>query len=244
MSSTNKTSNYNLSQFLGTDKPAWLSDYNADMAAIDAQMKLNADAASTAAGSATTANTAIGTLANLTTDAKTNVVAAINEVDGHADTAQNTANSASSTANSANTTANGIATFLNINSFTDYTTSDMAVITGGGTLRSNTHITVAKNTDGSLAKIYGVIVVDNPTSTTGKVKLNVDTGLHPSEKITITGTGFTENVPQSYGLTGLNIDINTDGTIEFYGAVGDGTVYIMRALACLIFVTNFGDQPE
>lgn len=244
MSSTNKTTNYNLSQFLGTDKPSWLGDYNGDMSAIDAQMKLNADAASTAAGGVSTNTAAIGTLSNLTTDAKTNLVAAVNEVDAHADTAQSTANSASSTANSANTTATGVAAFLNINSFTDYDTSNMAIMTGGGTLRSNTHITVARNTDGSLAKIYGVIVVDNPTSTTGKVKLNVDTGLRPSEKITITGTGFTENVPQSYGLTGLNIDINTDGTIEFYGAVGDGTVYIMRAIACLIFVSNFGDQPE
>lgn len=57
MSSTNHTTNYGLSQFLGTDKPAWLVDYNGDMAAIDTQMKANADAA---AGAQTTANTADG----------------------------------------------------------------------------------------------------------------------------------------------------------------------------------------
>lgn len=57
MSSTNHTTNYGLSQFLGTDKPAWLVDYNGDMAAIDTQMKANADAAS---GAQTTANTADG----------------------------------------------------------------------------------------------------------------------------------------------------------------------------------------
>ena len=78
MSSTNKTSNYELSQFLGTDKPAWLSDYNTDMSKIDTQMKANADAATAATGSATAANTAIGTLANLTTTDKTSVVNAIN----------------------------------------------------------------------------------------------------------------------------------------------------------------------
>ena len=55
MSSTNHTNNYGLSQFLGTDKPAWLVDYNGDMSAIDTQMKANADAASAAQ---TTANTA------------------------------------------------------------------------------------------------------------------------------------------------------------------------------------------
>lgn len=43
MASTNKTANYDLSQFVGTDRPTWLGDYNGDMAKIDAQMKQNAD---------------------------------------------------------------------------------------------------------------------------------------------------------------------------------------------------------
>lgn len=54
MTATNKTSNYELSQFVGTDRPTWLGDYNSDMAKIDAQMKQNADdIASAAAGSLT-----------------------------------------------------------------------------------------------------------------------------------------------------------------------------------------------
>ena len=43
MASTNKTSNLELSQFLGTDKPAWLTDYNADMQKIDNGYKNQAD---------------------------------------------------------------------------------------------------------------------------------------------------------------------------------------------------------
>lgn len=35
MSSTNKTTNLQLSQFVGTDKPTWLTDYNGDMQKID-----------------------------------------------------------------------------------------------------------------------------------------------------------------------------------------------------------------
>lgn len=35
MSSTNKTSNLELSQFIGTDSPKWLTDYNSDMQKID-----------------------------------------------------------------------------------------------------------------------------------------------------------------------------------------------------------------
>ena len=35
MASTTKTTNLELSQFVGTDKPAWLTDYNGDMQKID-----------------------------------------------------------------------------------------------------------------------------------------------------------------------------------------------------------------
>lgn len=48
MSSTNKTTNYKLSQYIGTDKPTYLGDYNGDMLKIDKQMKMNADSASNA----------------------------------------------------------------------------------------------------------------------------------------------------------------------------------------------------
>lgn len=47
MASTNKTANYELSQFLGSDSPKWLTDYNSDMEKIDvaiAGVKTQADA--------------------------------------------------------------------------------------------------------------------------------------------------------------------------------------------------------
>lgn len=52
MSSTNKTANYKLSQYIGTDKPTYLGDYNGDMLKIDTQMKTNADSASNAKSAA------------------------------------------------------------------------------------------------------------------------------------------------------------------------------------------------
>lgn len=51
-------------------------------------------------------STKIGTLTSLTTDAKGNLVAAINEVDAHADNAKSAADAAQSTANTAQSTAN------------------------------------------------------------------------------------------------------------------------------------------
>lgn len=54
MTATKKTENYELSQFVGSDRPTWLGDYNSDMSKIDAQLKQNADdIASAAAGGLT-----------------------------------------------------------------------------------------------------------------------------------------------------------------------------------------------
>ena len=60
MTATNKTENYELSQFVGSDRPTWLGDYNSDMAKIDAQLKQNADdiTSATAGGLASVHHTA------------------------------------------------------------------------------------------------------------------------------------------------------------------------------------------
>lgn len=50
MSATNATANYNLPLFIGTDKPAWLTDWNGAMNAIDSAI---ANVASSAGGTAT-----------------------------------------------------------------------------------------------------------------------------------------------------------------------------------------------
>lgn len=56
MSSTNKTEHYSLPQFIGSDIPTWLGDFNSAMTAIDSG--INA-AATTASGAATTAAQAV-----------------------------------------------------------------------------------------------------------------------------------------------------------------------------------------
>ena len=60
MSHTNATANYELSQFLGSDKPAWLTDYNGDMLKIDTALKNNADAIATNAEDIDSIEAAIG----------------------------------------------------------------------------------------------------------------------------------------------------------------------------------------
>lgn len=62
MPSTNKTNPYELSQFIGSDIPSWLSDYNGDMLKINnaiQEAKIAADDAMSSAGSASSDVTAL-----------------------------------------------------------------------------------------------------------------------------------------------------------------------------------------
>lgn len=73
MASTNQTTHYELSQYVGSDKPTYLVDYNQDMSKIDAGIYAAKSEADTNSG-------AIGTLSELTTTAKTDLVASVNEI--------------------------------------------------------------------------------------------------------------------------------------------------------------------
>lgn len=241
MASTNKTTNYELSQFLGTDKPAWLADYNQDMAKIDTQMKANADAATAASGSATTANTSIGTLSSLTTTAKTDLVSAINEVDSNADTAQGTANSAASTASANATAISNLNAYLNLNTFTTPVISYTNFTTTG----TSTNVTCAANSTGSLGKVYGQI---RGTSNGSSFTISFPTPLRPSESITINGlvTLFYNDVNaggvNSWIPVPKSITIATDGTatITETDTLADRQNRIFLD-AVVIFAKSFGD---
>lgn len=242
MASTNKTANYELSQFLGTDKPAWLTDYNADMSKIDGGIHTAQTTATGADGKADSANTAIGTLANLTTDAKSSVVAAINEVDSHADTAQSTANTASNTANTANTNANkALANVANFN-LTSYSTVS---VSGANIVSGQDSLYIAKNSDGSLCKIYGQIR-SNYQGTTTTTFTSADTGLRPSSAITVQGTVLRKH-NTSDGKSVMyfgDFTINTNGTITWSIASDSSTTNnTWFFMASLIFVKDFGDLP-
>lgn len=137
MSSTNKTTYYDLSQYIGTDKPTYLQDYNGDMSKIDVAIHDVNGVATTAtqsAGSAEAkaeqANTNVtalqgrvgaveGTVSNLQ-DKDTTQDAEINNAKKLANEANTTANNAMQNANNANVKIDsakfsGWNTFTNIN---------------------------------------------------------------------------------------------------------------------------------
>ena len=242
MSSTNQTTHYELSQFLGTDKPAWLTDYNSDMSKIDAGVYSAQSTATGADGKATTNATSIGTLANLTTTEKTNLVGAINEVNTTAGTAQNTATGASDTANSAIGKVNNLTTYLAIDYFSNLTAS----ISGSGSPSiTSQSVKSAYNNDGSLGKVYGRVdfgksgVASDITITLG------DTGLRPSTSITINSAAIFAPYDSSFHTTGLKsvdlvINSNGNASITFASTSNEiGGQIILTPF--VIFAQDFGD---
>lgn len=243
MASTNKTTHYELSQYVGSDKPTYLTDYNGDMLAIDtgiynAQTKADtafanagtadgkADTAITTANSALTnagtANTNIGTMANLTTTEKTSLVGAINEI--NAEVAQNTTD---------------IAKF-NFTTFTTYDKNSADLSITGGTI-NNGVITIAKNSDGSICKIYGQLNIAKTAQTT---RINIaNSGITPDSNIVVAPIGL--EIGQNNGGygTSTSLTLQTTGTVEIvsYGTSA-GTNANLLIIPFVIFVKDFGDQ--
>lgn len=80
MSHTNKTPNYDLPQFIGTDKASWLGDLNPAFLAIDAGMQANkvaAQAAEVSAGEASALAQSANSVANSANSSATNALSKI-----------------------------------------------------------------------------------------------------------------------------------------------------------------------
>lgn len=245
MSSTNKTTNYELSQFVGSDKPAWLADYNQDMSKIDAGIH-TAQSAATAADGKADANTGnIGDMTYLATTAKNTLVAAINEVDSDVQTAQNTANSASTAASTAN---------LNIAKFNLVNKSTLTPTINLGTVDPLTSLQFATDNTNSVFKVYGRLRINNLNNISGKVTVKVgETSLRPSQAYQInSGVIMTvRSVNDSITAVGSrNIKVDTDGSIyivtpldETGAASLDGATSVLDFIIspCLYFNSDFGD---
>lgn len=241
MASTNKTTHYELSQYVGSDKPTYLTDYNNDMSAIDTGIynaQTKADSAYSAAGvadgkagdaqttanaavtSAGTANTNIGTMVNLETTDKTSLVGAINEVKSEAD------------ANASNIDK------FNLTSITTYNKDSQGVSVEGCTIDSGS-ITIAKNSDGSICKVYGSLTL-NKTAQGGYITI-ANSGIVPTEEFNVSPAGI-EYDTNNNSVRGTSITFKTDGSIKL-NIWGASATHTSRAvfIPFIIFVKNFGD---
>lgn len=272
MAATNHTTNYNLPQYIGTDKPTYLGDWNSAMSAIDTQMKTNADNASGALSAAqtaqTNANTALSTAQGADTKADTaltnaagaqstadnassvasSALSTANSANTAAQTAQSTADSASASATSANTKAEAIASKLSLTSFETIQYSNMTK-TGNGTLR-NGAVYTATNADGSIGKVYGQFTI-NANASSGKI--TIPTQLRPKDSngdptdLTVNGVAMRYIVE---GTTWKNIDlismtIKANGNVEVDYTHNNSAqeVDLFIFYACILFLTPFNDEP-
>lgn len=252
MASTNKTTNYELSQYIGSDKPTYLGDYNSDMLKIDTGMKANETASSTNAGNITQINNNIGTMSSLETTA-TNLVGAVNEVKGTADTNTssittvdnkigNLANLETDVKTTIVNAINDVVSDLNFTNIKTYTGSDFT--TTNGTINSGT-LTVATNSKGSIAKIYGGLTVT--CSGVQSPKITFQSDLRPSETMTLANAIIQLNDGTSYVPTVSDIKIYATGIIEFrvWNTKSiNNAKYYADLLPCLYFITDFGDIPQ
>lgn len=238
MSSTNKTTNYNLSQFIGSDKPAWLADYNQDMSKIDTQMKANADAATGADGKADANTVNIGDLTYLSTSAKNNLVAAINEVDGNTDTAQNTANTANTNASTALT---------QIERFNLTNRSNLTPTASRGTITDDqTYVRFASDTTVSVFKLYGRIQVKNLSGVNATLSITMSTPLRPSSNYSIECAGIFVSATASEAtqyVRPVTLQVETNGTVTITTEILQADITTVNIIIppCLYFNSDFGD---
>ena len=149
---TNSTQNYNLPQFIGSDKPTWLGDVNTAMSTIDTAIGTNASNISSlgtrvtsAEGVASQASTDVATLrgtVNTLSDNVTTVTTTANNAQSTATSALNTANSANGKADSNATAIAGLDTRMdtaeaNITNFNLTTYNSASVTRSTGTYDFN-----------------------------------------------------------------------------------------------------------
>ena len=196
MSHTNTTANYNLPQFIGTDKPSWLTDVNGAMTNIDTQMKANDDAKTNTAGGSST-------LAGRVTTAEGNIATNTANIS----TVSNVASTAGTTATNAKITADALASMLDINDFGKATAT-----TSNGTINFQ-NVYYASNADGSVGKIYGEIGVT--PSTNAPTSITFSTPFRPSETLKIGGNVFLQHgVTRELYYTDYTIGTNGQVTIQ------------------------------
>lgn len=232
MSSTNKTTNYQLSQFIGTDVPAWLVDYNGDMGKIDVQMKANDTKAQKGVDDASSA------------DAKaTQAISDASTANTNAQTAQAGVNANTASITEINSDLANLKSYFNLsvnhryNQTSDYTITGVATALGAYT----GYVNISRNSTGTLCKIYSEGGIRFNASGAGWIycDLVADTGLRPSEEITISA-GFLYT-PNQIGLTPCNIIISTNGHVRLQAYANyAGTTYVYLP-PCLYFMQNFGD---
>ena len=242
MASTNKTTNYELSQYVGTDKPTYLGDYNGDMLKIDTAIHGVATSVGTETGRINVLENNVGTMSSLDTTDKTSLVNAINEVN------TNSNNNATNIGTLSNLDTYNKSTLVNainevVNKFNfSYKSLTPTLESGSGySFIGTPNLNSAYNSDGSIGKIYGTLTLDGSNVDANKKLYLSDTGLRPESDITINGLLIKMN-RNDYQTYSQSYTLKTDGTVEtVINSIQPGARFMF--IAGLIFAKDFGDTP-
>ena len=222
--STNKTANYELPQFIGSDKPTWLGDFNTAMATIDggmAENKSDIESMDSRVSSAeATASQASQNVSALTTRVST-VETSVSSATTTANNAQQTATSALNTANTANGKADS-----NASDIASLQTDVESIFTGESYVSGESN-TNKKWIDGkSIYRLNGSFSVTAST-TTSEITLpatNMDTLVHINGLIKQSNGDCIELNYESGQNLCLIFYRKSNNTIQYRGNLA-GTIY-------------------
>lgn len=227
MSSTNKTNYYKLSQYIGTDKPTYLGDYNSDMSKIDAGIHEVQETATTAnqkAGSAEAKVTALSPSVEALQNNMTGVKASVQSLTVDNAQTKKDVGTLKQEVSSVKTTANGAqAEITNLNADLERTLkSSVTPVTG-----LSGKINAIYNAKMNLISINGHVQISSPSQvgtniTVGKLPSNIPA---PSEnKLFYFVAGLTKELTDNYKRVPADITIDTNGNIIVSNPLG-GSVH-------------------
>ena len=229
MAHTNHTTNYELPQFVASDKPTWLGDVNGAMSAIDtaiAGVAVTASGADSKADSAiSTANTAAGTASDAATLANT--------ANTNANSALTTAGNAATAASAAQSAASAVDT--KVGALTDLTTTDKTSVVAA--------INEVKGEDGTLATNMGALTDLTTTDKTSVVAAINEVNAKPSGASAAADVTYDNTTS---GLTASNVQAAIDELAqsspavgEYIEVTGDGTKTVEQLLNELFALIDF-----
>lgn len=176
----------------------------------------------------------IGSLENLETTNKNNLVNAINETYNHiGDLSYLQTTDKSDIVSAINEVLSKLALF-NLTTYTKYEYTD---IVKSNVSDGSLNLYTAVNDDGSLAKIYGGGYL-TATDTTANITLSIQTSLRPSENINIDGSVIVDGDDRGNGGF-IQIKPTGEVVITIY-STENSTIYV-TVPPCLYYVRNFGD---
>ena len=256
MSATNHTTNYELPIFVGSDKPAWLVDWNGAMTAIDTaihQAEGKADQAGTDIGgiesSISTINSTLaslnGAVSQLRTDTNANT-GSINTITSLIGNGEPT--TTDKTLIGAINELNAIAHDLGLTAHTGSLTLTANSAYGSITSDDRSLVKYAFNDDKSLGKIYGGIYFMTSASMTAPWTKIVTLSSNDIPEIDASyyieiGSGFVKRGDNAMAGVSFRLKFNTDKTIdlEMYGGTDSGSYIPISLPPCLYILKDFGD---